>query len=144
MSSVAVVESAAAERLALADGTVVRLRLAGLNSARDEGLQLTAFDAAGRVVGLVMYAHTYGPRAKVAIDIEEDHWHRGLPTALLARLCEAAQRFGVSMFLVRTHASDLRLRALLHVSFVAQWSRDGAVVNVELPTSVTIGSDAYP
>jgi hypothetical protein len=125
----------AGEPLALPDGTVVRLRLVGVETPLDEGASIVASDAHGGVVGRVAYARVYGPRALVTIEVGDAHWHHGLPGALLARLCAAAARAGISTFLVRVPAADLRLLALLRGPFAARESRDGAIVDAELQTT---------
>jgi GNAT superfamily N-acetyltransferase len=125
----------AGESLALPDGAAVRLRHAGLESPRGEGESIIASDARGDVVGRVSYARVYGPRALVRIEVDDAYWHLGLPGALLARLCAAAAHAGISTFLVRVPASDMRLLALLRGTFAARESRDGAMVDAELQTT---------
>jgi hypothetical protein len=130
----------AGEPLTLPDGAVVGLRRAGLDSVRGEGESLVASDARGRVVGRVAYARVYGPRAFVTIEVGDAHWHHGLPGALLARLCAGAAQAGISTFLLRVPASELRLLALLRETFSARDSRDGAFLDAELQTTAPGGS----
>ena len=127
------------EHLRLRDGTAVRLRTTGRD--RDaaalgaERVEITAEDADGRMVGRVAYARVYGPRAEVALKVDDGFWHRGLPQALLERMCARAACLGISTFLARVRASDVRLLALLRHEFSARESRNGPHVDVEFPTA---------
>ena len=129
------------EHLRLRDGTAVRLRTIGRD--RDaaalgaERAEITAEDADGRTVGRVAYVRVYGPRAEVALMVDDRFWHRGLPQALLARMCARAARLGISTFLARVRASDVRLLALLRHEFSARDSPDGPHVDVEFSTAVS-------
>ena len=87
-------------------------------------------------MGRAEYSSIYGPRAVVTIEIDEAYWHRGLAEVMLASLCVAAARAGISTFLLRADAADMRLIALLGEQFAARASRDGSHVDVEFATSV--------
>jgi GNAT superfamily N-acetyltransferase len=127
------------EQLPLGDGNTVRLRTIGRDRggtvAGDEGAEIAAIDADGRTVGRLLYARVYGPRAQVELEIDDAFWHRGLPQALLARICARAACIGISTFLVRVRAADVRLLALLRQDFAARESRHGEYVDVELSTA---------
>jgi hypothetical protein len=71
----------------------------------------------------------------LTLDMDEAFWHRGLPELLLARLCARAASAGISTFVIRARASDVRLLALLREQFAAREMRDGAHVDLELPTA---------
>jgi hypothetical protein len=122
------------EELRLRDGTAVRL-LAVAASPDDERAELTAIDEDGRVVGRLVYARVYGPRAVVTLEVDDALWHLGLPHALLGRSCDRAARLRISTFLARVRASDVRLLALLRHEFAASESRHGQHVDVEFPTA---------
>jgi GNAT superfamily N-acetyltransferase len=122
------------EQLRLQDGTAVRL-LAVAAVPGEERAELTAIDEDGRVVGRLVYARVYGPRAEVTLEVDDALWHLGLPHALLDRSCDRAARLGISTFLARVRASDLRLLALLRHEFAASESRDGQHVDVEFATA---------
>jgi hypothetical protein len=96
---------------------------------------IAAFDADGRSLGRVEYRRVYGPRAALTLDVEDAHWHRGLPATLLADACAQAAAEGISTFLMRARAGDVRLLALLREEFAAREVRDGAFVDVELATA---------
>jgi GNAT superfamily N-acetyltransferase len=127
-----------AEWMRLVDGTAVRLLAAPdrrPDSGAGDGASLAAEDRDGRVVGRVSYRRLYGPRAALTLEVDEAFWHRGLPRVLLTDACEAAAACGISTFLVRVRASDVRLLALLREEFAARESRDGDFADVELATA---------
>jgi GNAT superfamily N-acetyltransferase len=127
------------EQLLLRDGTAVLLRTADSDReaaiAGADGAEMQAIDADGRTVGRLVYARVYGPRAQVALGVDDTLWHRGLPQALLERGCRRAAPLGISTFLMRVRAADVRLLALLRQEFAARESRHGAYVDVEFSTS---------
>jgi hypothetical protein len=127
------------EQLSLPDGTVVRLRTIDLDRdaavAGADGAEMEVIDADGRMVGRLAYARVYGPRAEVALEVDDALWHRGLPHALLDVGCGRAACRGISTFLVRVRAADVRMLALLRQEFAARESRHGAYVDVEFSTA---------
>lgn len=131
------------ETLALADGTVVWLSI-GQDDASHEVLgdatAITATAEDGREVARVSYARVYGPRALITITIDDAFWHRGLPEVLLASLCMQAACVGISTFLARAHAADVRLLAMLREQFAARIVRDGAFAEVEFSTVFPVQS----
>jgi GNAT superfamily N-acetyltransferase len=122
------------EELSLHDGTAVRLHAVAAVPG-DERAEIAAVDADGRIVGRVTYARVYGPRAEVALDVDAAFWHLGLPRALLDRSRDRAACLGISTFLARVPASDVRLLALLRHEFAASESRHGQHVDVEFSTA---------
>jgi CBS domain-containing protein len=92
-------------------------------------------EADGGTVGRAAYSRVYGPRALLTLDVDEAFWHRGLRELLLARLCARAACAGISTLVIRARASDVRLLALLREQFAAHGTRDGAHVDLELPTA---------
>lgn len=128
----------AGERLVLRDGTAVWLRAMILDqdvaAAGDDAAGIAADDGERHAVGHAVYARVYGPRAQMTLHVDDVFWHRGLPEALLGRLCDRAARVGISAFLMRVPASDLRLLALLRNERASRESRDGAYVDVEFAT----------
>jgi GNAT superfamily N-acetyltransferase len=127
--------AAAYEPQRLRDGGRVWLRATA--APADDGAAIAAFDADGRTVGRAAYTRVYGPRADVALELDEAFWHRGLAELLLATLCVRAACVGISTFLARVPASDLRLLALLRTEFSARGSRDGSHVDVDFATAAT-------
>ncbi|MDX6681412.1 MAG: hypothetical protein QOG94_1451 [Solirubrobacteraceae bacterium] len=119
----------------LIDGCAVWLRAVDDAAATPgERATLVARDADGRALGSVAYARVYGPRAELSLEVDAALWHRGLPELLVAGACASAARFGISTFLARVPAADVRLLALLRERFAARESRDGATVAVEFAT----------
>ncbi|MGH2941632.1 MAG: hypothetical protein ACRDLN_02490 [Solirubrobacteraceae bacterium] len=100
----------------------------------DPGAEVVANDLDGRTVARAAYTRVYGPRAVITLDVDDPFWHRGLPETLLADLCLRAARAGISTFLARARASDVRLLAMLRREFSARESRDGQYVDIELST----------
>ncbi len=125
------------------DGTAVALRTIDVDRhgafCGEEHAAIVA-EAGGGTVGRAAYATVYGPRAQLTLDVDEAFWHRGLRELLLARLCARAACAGISTFVFRVRASDVRLLALLREQFAARGSRDGAHVDLELPTAIRAGS----
>jgi hypothetical protein len=116
----------------LHDGTPVCFELAEWDRTAGEGVHLSARDAGGRVVGRASYRRVYGPRAELSVSNDDAFWHRGLPALLIGSLREHAAAAGISTFLLRARASEVRLLALLSGDFAARCSRDGDLVDVEL------------
>jgi GNAT superfamily N-acetyltransferase len=125
----------ASEPQPLRDGGAVWLRSAA--TPREDGAAIAAHDSEGRSVGRAAYTRVYGPRAEVTLEVDDAFWHRGVPELLLAALCVRAAGAGISTFLARVAASDLRLLALLRAEFSARWHRDGGYVDVEFPSATT-------
>lgn len=129
----------------LRDGTVVWLRAMDSHHAAevadDEAAGIAADDEEGHTVGHVVYARVYGPRAQMTLQVDDAFWHRGLPEELLARLRDHAARRGISTFLVRVRASDLRLLALLRREGDSRESRESAYFDVEFATLSCPGRD---
>jgi len=125
------------EQLVLRDGTVVAL-LADVDRdgviCADERAAIVA-GSGGGTVGRVAYVRAYGPRAVLTLEVDEAFWQRGLPELLLARLRASAAGVGISTFVMRVRASDVRLLALLREQFAAEEAREGARVDLELPTA---------
>ena len=101
------------ELVRLSDGTAVLMRSIDLGAARavpeDDVAGIAAEDLAGHTVGWATYARAYGPRAEVALTVDPQFWHRGLPEVLLARLSERASRVGISTFFIVAAGIDLSL-----------------------------------
>jgi GNAT superfamily N-acetyltransferase len=123
-------------RLLLGDGTAVWLRHAEIAARPGQHEEIAALDPHARRVGVTTYERVYGPRALVTLAVDDEYWHRGLPEALLTRLCASAATFGISTFIVRVQASDVRLLGLLRQAFAARWRREGSFVDAEFATSV--------
>jgi CBS domain-containing protein/GNAT superfamily N-acetyltransferase len=125
-------------QVVLRDGTPVALRTIDVD--RDgvfcgEDHAAIVAEADGRVAGRAAYSRVYGPRASLTLDVDEAFWHRGVSELLLARLCARAACIGISTFVIRARASDVRLVALLRMQFAAHGTRDGTHVDLELPTA---------
>ena len=121
--------------MVLRDGTSIALRTVDVDRCGEEHAAVVA-EAGGRTVGRAAYARVYGPRALLTLDVDEAFWHRGLRELLLARLCARAACAGISTFVIRARAADVRLVALLRAQFAARGTRDGAHVDLELPTAI--------
>jgi hypothetical protein len=123
--------------LRLSDGSGVRLnrtRRPATPAAQECG-EVAADDLCGRPIARGAYRRVYGPRATLELDVEDAYWHGGLPQLVLDSLCADAARSGIWTLLARVGASDVRLLALLREDFAAREVRDGAFVDVELPTA---------
>jgi hypothetical protein len=125
------------ERLRLRDGTTVTLHavmLARHAALPDDQRAAVRADAGGCFAGEASYERVYGPRATLRIEVDEAYWHRGLPAVLLTTLGARAGRLGISTFVIRVRARDVRLLALLRQEFGAHGTRDGAWVQLDFPT----------
>jgi len=118
----------------LHDATAFELRLIDLERhaalSGDECAAVVA-EVDGRVCGHASYARVYGPRAVLLVEVDDAFWHHGLAGALLIALSCRAARLGITTFLVRVCANDIRLLALLRERFGAHGGRDGAHVALE-------------
>jgi hypothetical protein len=76
---------------------------------RGERAAILAEDTTGARVGRAEYARVYGPRAVLAVDVEDRFWPLGLPEALVASLCGLAARHGISTLLARVGERDAAL-----------------------------------
>ncbi len=130
----------AGEQVVLRDGAQVALRAIDVDRhgvfCGEEHAAIVA-EADGATVGRAAYSRVYGPRALLTLDVDEAFWHRGVRELLLARLCARAACAGISTFVIRVRASDVRLIALLREQFAARGTRDGAHVDLELPTATS-------
>lgn len=130
----------AGERVVLRDGTAIALCAIDVDRhgafCGQEHAAIVA-EADGRTVGRAAYSRVYGPRALLTLDVDEAFWHRGVRELLLARLCARAACAGISTFVIRVRASDVRLLALLREQFAARGTRDRTHVDLELPTATS-------
>jgi CBS domain-containing protein len=128
----------AGQQVVLRDGTTVALRTIDVDRhgafCGEEHAAIVA-EAEDRTVGRAAYSRVYGPRALLTLDVDEAFWHCGLRELLLARLCARAACVAIWTFVIRVGASDVRLVALLREQFAARGTRDGAHVDLELPTA---------
>jgi hypothetical protein len=120
------------------DATTLQLRTADLEGAAgapDGDRAAIAAVVEGQVVGRASYTRVYGPRAELSLVIDDVHWYGGLPETLLAAISTHAAGFGITTFLMRLCAADVRLLALLREDFAARGRRDSAHVEIEFETS---------
>lgn len=125
-------------RSRLHDGTEVALQTVDVQPhgaiSGDQRAAVTA-RVGDRVAGHVSYERVYGPRAVIRIDVDDAYWHRGLPELLLDALGARASALGITTFLIRADARDIRLIALLRNHFAARGERDGDDVRLECPAT---------
>jgi GNAT superfamily N-acetyltransferase len=119
--------------LRLRDGCVVRLHALVLDPHGERGA-IVADDGEGSAIGRVSYVRVYGPRAELALAVEDGWWRRGLAEALLEQLCDLAAGHGITTLLSRVPAPDVRLRTLLVVRFGAREEPAGRGVDLAITT----------
>jgi GNAT superfamily N-acetyltransferase len=123
---------------AVREDSPLQLRIAGPEggaAAPDGDRAAIAAVVEGQVVGRASYTRVYGPRAELSLVIDEAHWHLGLPETLLDAISTHAAGFGITTFLMRVSAADVRLLALLRQGFDARGRRESAHVEIEFETT---------
>jgi acetyltransferase len=107
------------------------------SGAGPNDLNLGAFDAAGRIVGLAQYAAEDGESAEFGVVVDDALQRSGLGTRLMRRLLETARKRGLAAlngFVLYDNRPMLGLAAKLGFDFAAD--RDPALTRVELPLAV--------
>lgn len=111
----------AAEWAASADGT--------------DHIGILAIDDRGQILGHAACVRMYGPRAEVAIEVDETHRHQGLATILIARLAREAERKEIRHFVAEVLPDNREMLAVFNDGFDASRRSADGEVDVEFPTS---------
>lgn len=112
---------AAAKWAASADGT--------------DHLGILATDDRGQILGHAACVRTYGPRAEVAIEVDETHRHQGLATILVARLAREAEEKQIRHFVAEVLTENHEMLAVFKDGFDAHRHFADGEVDIEFPTS---------
>lgn len=96
---------------------------------------IAALDPAGRIIGHAASCRIYGPRAEVAVEIDETHRHLGLGTILLARLAREAERTGVRTFVAEVLPENREMLAVFRDGFDAQQQTVPGEIDIEFSTA---------
>lgn len=94
-----------------------------------------ALDGDERVVGHAAYVRTYGPRAEIAVETDDDEYGLGLPALLITELARVAQERRIDRFVLYLLPDNHAMLALLCDAFGASAEWDEGVVYVDFPTA---------
>lgn len=95
---------------------------------------LVAFSSEDQIVGHAACVRMYGPRAEVAVEVDETWRHRGLATALIARLAREAEHKQIRSFVAEVLPENLEMLAVFHDGFDASPHVVDGEVDIEFPT----------
>jgi acetate---CoA ligase (ADP-forming) len=112
---------AAARRAASADGI--------------DHLGLVAIGSRGEIVGHAACIRMYGPRAEVAVEIDESCRHQGLATLLITRLAREAEEKNIRHFVAEVLPENHEMLAVFHDGFDASRHLADREVDIEFPTT---------
>ena len=112
---------AAASWAATADGT--------------DHIGILAVDDGDRILGHAACVRMYGPRAEVAIEVDEAHRHQGLATILIAKLAREAEGKHIRHFVAEVLPDNRDMLAVFNDGFNAGRKYADGEVDIEFPTS---------
>jgi acetyltransferase len=102
--------------------------------ARADDLNLAAFDAGGRIVGLAQYAIEEGASAEFGVVVEDALQRSGLGTRLVQRLLESARERGLAALSGLVLYDNWPMLGLaVKLGFVLAKDRDPGLTRVEMP-----------
>jgi len=119
-------------------------------------LGLVAIDSHGQILGHAACVRMYGPRAEVAIEVDETYRHQGLATLLITRLAREAEQKQIRSFVAEVLPDNHEMLAVFQDGFDASRQFADGEVDIEFPTtawrlpaslstspSVELGGDAF-
>jgi acetate---CoA ligase (ADP-forming) len=98
-------------------------------------LGLVAIDSRGQILGHAACIRMYGPRAEVAVEIDESCRHQGLATLLITRLAREAERKHIWHFVAEVLPENHEMLAVFHDGFDAARHLADGEVDIEFPTT---------
>jgi GNAT superfamily N-acetyltransferase len=96
---------------------------------------LVAVDPGGQVLAHASCVRLYGPRAEVAVEVDELHRRLGLATVLLRRLAHQAERQGIHRLIAEVLPANHEMLAVFHDEFHASGASKDGEVDLEFPSS---------
>lgn len=107
------------------------------SGAGPNDLNLGAFDAAGRIVGLAQYAVEDGASAEFGVVVDDHLQRSGLGTRLVQRLLEGARERGLAALNGLVLYDNWPMLSLaVKLGFDLAEDRDPALMRVEMPLAV--------
>jgi L-amino acid N-acyltransferase YncA len=98
-------------------------------------LGVLALDSHGQVRGHAACVRMYGPRAEVAVEVDQSCRHQGLATMLIARLAREAEEKQIRYFVAEVLPDNHDMLAVFHDGFDASRRLVDGEVDIEFPTT---------
>lgn len=98
-------------------------------------LGIVAVGSQGQILGHVACVRMYGPRAEVAVEVDESFRHQGLATLLITRLAREAEHKQIRSFVAEVLPENLDMLAVFHDGFDASRHFADGEVDIEFPTT---------
>ncbi len=98
-------------------------------------LGILAVDRDGQILGHAARCRMDGPRAEVAVGVDEAHRHQGLATILIARLAREAEEKQIRYFVAEVLPDNHEMLAVFHDGFDASRHFADGEIDIEFPTA---------
>jgi L-amino acid N-acyltransferase YncA len=96
---------------------------------------LVALDSRDQILAHAACVRMYGPRAEVAVEVDETHRHQGLATILITRLAREAEQKQIRYFVAEVLRDNREMLAVFSDGFDASRHFVDGEVDIEFPTS---------
>jgi GNAT superfamily N-acetyltransferase len=110
-------------------------------------LGLLALGSHGQILAHAACIRMYGPRAEVAVEVDQTYRHQGLATILIARLAREAEKKQIRYFVAEVLPENHDMLAVFHDGFDASRRLADGEVDIEFPTTARrVGANrlSYP
>jgi ribosomal protein S18 acetylase RimI-like enzyme len=98
-------------------------------------LGILAVDPNGQILGHAACCRMDGPRAEVAVEVDEAHRHQGLATILIAQLAREAEEKQIRYFVAEVLPDNHEMLAVFHDGFDASRQFADGEIDIEFPTA---------
>jgi GNAT superfamily N-acetyltransferase len=98
-------------------------------------LGLVALGPDGEILGHAACVRMYGPRAEVAVEVDESYRHHGLATLLITGLARAAEEKNIRSFVAEVLPDNHEMLAVFHDGFDASCRLADGEFDIEFPTT---------
>jgi L-amino acid N-acyltransferase YncA len=95
---------------------------------------LVALDEHGQIAGHAVYLRTYGPRAEVAVEVDDDPHELVLARLLITELARVATQSQIHRFVAEVLPENDAMLSVFRDAFDASTELDEGVVYVDFPT----------
>jgi L-amino acid N-acyltransferase YncA len=96
---------------------------------------VVALDPREQILAHAACVRMYGPRAEVAVEVDETHRHQGLATILITRLAREAEQQQIRHFVAEVLPDNREMLAVFSDGFDASRHFADGEVDIEFPTS---------
>lgn len=96
---------------------------------------LVATDGHGAIIGHAAAIRLYGPRAEVAVEVDETHRHLGLASLLLRRLAREAELHGIRRLVAEVLPDNHDMLSAFQDEFRAQTDHSSGEVDLDFPAA---------